>query len=245
MIINDPLIHPSLLDPRQWADVNLYDSTINLEREPIKGVEHHTPDRPFLIKHLKLDLRFDDDRQKVSGTVALTLTPMNNGFKHFELDIAEMHIATVKLLRVEKRGTGDLIQSATHLGVGLEFETRQDKLTIELDRFYARAEHLIIEIGYSCSPRKGIYFVKPDESYPHKPHQIWSQGETEDAHWWFPCHDVPNQKMTTELLATVKSNFFALSNGELVGVRDFSLEPGAAASRLSGDDRDRRIRAYA
>ncbi len=220
MSINDPLIHPALLDPRQWADVNLYETTINIEREPIKGVEHHRPDRAFIIKHLKLDLRFDDERQKVSGSALFTLTPMNDGFDHIELDIAEMNIASVRLLRVEKRGTGDLIQSALHLGVKLEFETHPEKLSIELDRAYARNEHLIVEVIYSCSPRKGIFFIKPDDAYPNKPRQIWSQGENEDAHWWFPCHDVTNQKMTTELLATVKSNYFALSNGELIGVRD-------------------------
>jgi aminopeptidase N len=220
MNIIDPLIHPAFLDPRQWAEVNLYEPAFNLEREPVKGAEHHTPDRPFIIKHLKLDLRFDIEQQQVSGTALFTITPMNDGFKHLELDIAEMNIRSVKLLRVERRGTGDLVQSATHLGVNLEFETYPEKLAIELDRSYARKEHMVVEISYSCSPRKGLFFVKPDESYPDKPIQIWSQGENEDAHWWFPCHDITHQKMTTELLATIKSNYFALSNGELIGVRD-------------------------
>lgn len=220
MSIHDPLMHPSFLDPRQWAEVNLYDAAFNLEREPIEGAEHHTPDRSFVIKHLKLDLKFADEQQKVSGTAVLTLTPINDGFKHFELDIAEMDISSVHLLRVEKRGTGGLVQSAKQLGINLQFETYAEKLAIELDRRYARQEHLLVEITYACFPRKGLFFIKPDEAYPNKPRQIWSQGENEDAHWWFPCHDVTNQKMTTELLATVKSNYFALSNGELIATRD-------------------------
>lgn len=220
MGINDPLIHPALLDPRQWADVNLYDATVNIEREPITGDEHHTPDRKVAIKHLKLDLRFDYDRRFVEGSASFTLSPMSDGLTHFELDIAEMAIRSVMLTAVEKRGTGDLPQSSTQMARPLEFETHPEKLVIELDRPYARNERLTIEIAYSCSPRKGLFFVEPDEAYPNKPRQIWSQGENEDAHWWFPCHDVTNQKMTTEVIATVKSDFFALSNGELIGLRD-------------------------
>src|SRR5215813_10357224 len=225
MTINDPLIHPALLDPRHWRDVhNLYDATVNIEREAIVGAEHHTPDRQVAVKHLKLDLRFDYDRRYVEGSATFTLSPINDDLMSFELDIAEMSIKKVTLTAVEKRSTGDLpkssIQPGSQLARRLEFETRADKLEIELDRPYARNEQLTIEIAYSCSPRKGLFFVEPDEAYPNKPRQIWSQGENEDAHWWFPCHDVTNQKMTTEMIATVESLFFALSNGELIGVRE-------------------------
>jgi len=220
--INDKLIHPALLDPRMWADVNLYDKTVKIDRSPVEGEEHHTPDRIYSIKHLKLDLRFDYEKQSVEGTAAVTLSPMNDGMTHFELDIAEMQISKVTLLAVEQRGTGDLLRAAAQFSRRLDFETHPEKLVIELDRGYARDERLTVEIAYSCFPRKGLFFVKPSEAYPDKPRQIWSQGENEDAHWWFPCHDVPNQKMTTELLARVDSNYFALSNGELAGVLDNS-----------------------
>jgi aminopeptidase N len=210
MTINDPLIHPALLDPRQWADVDLYDATVNVEREAITADEHHTPDRKVSIKHLTLDLRFDYERRHVEGVARFMLSPINDGLTHFDLDIAEMAVKSVTL--ASKEG-GDRSRR-------LEFETRSEKLEIELDRPYGRGEQLTVEIEYSCSPRKGLFFVEPDEAYPNKPRQIWSQGENEDAHWWFPCHDVTNQKMTTEMIATVKSNFFALSNGELLSVSE-------------------------
>ncbi len=220
MNIHDPLIHPAFLDPRQWGDVNLYDTVFKIEREPVPGDEHHTPERKVAIHHSRLDLRFDDGKRSVEGAATITLSPINDGLTHFDLDIAEMAVKSVRLLAVEKRGTGNLPGSPAQPDLRLDFETHSEKLVVELDRAYARSERLTIEIAYSCSPRKGLFFVAPDQAYPNKPRQIWSQGENEDAHWWFPCHDVTNQKMTTELLATVKANFFALSNGELIGVRD-------------------------
>ncbi|MBO0725100.1 MAG: HEAT repeat domain-containing protein [Blastocatellia bacterium] len=219
MTINDALIHPALLDPRQWADVDLYDATVNIEREAIAGDEHQAPDRKVAIKHLKLDLRFDYERRQVEGVAAFTLSPINDGLTHFDLDIAEMAIKGVTLASIKESA-----KEWVALSRRLEFETRPEKLEIELGRPYARNETLTVEIEYSCSPRKGLFFVEPDEAYPNKPRQIWSQGENEDAHWWFPCQDVTNQKMTTEMIATVKSNFFALSNGELAGVREHNGE---------------------
>jgi aminopeptidase N len=215
MSIHDRLVHPALLDPRQWADVNLYELLPPIEREEISGPEHHRPDRHFNLKHLKLELRFDDERETISGSARLRLVPLAGGFTHFELDGAEMSVSSVRLVRGENSELGREEQS-----VALRFETFQEKIAIELDRAYARDEQVTVEIVYSCQPRKGLFFIKPDEAYPDKPRQIWSQGENEDAHWWFPCVDTPHQKMTTELVATVREDYFALSNGVLVAVRE-------------------------
>src|SRR5262249_2053148 len=146
MTINDPLIHPALLDPRQWAEVDLYDATANIEREAIVGAEHHTPDRKVEIKHLKLDLLFDHEGRYVEGSATITLSPINDGLTHFELDIAEMAIKSVTLTSDEGRGADDPPNSSDQ-AVGtisrrLEFVTRPEKLEIELGRPYARGERL-------------------------------------------------------------------------------------------------------
>lgn len=222
MKVNDPLVHPALLDPRQWGDVDLYEAVPAIEREPVPGNEHHAPDSRFKVHHLKLNLRFDAERQSVSGTAALTLAPFTDGLREIELDAAEMDVSGVRLLKTYDRSA--VLIPVGGEAVALPFELHKEKISIELDRAYSRGEELTVEITYSCCPRKGLFFVKPDEAYPHKPRQIWSQGETEDAHWWFPCVDVTHQKMTTELIATVVENFFALSNGTLVATTANPLE---------------------
>ncbi|HZS09606.1 MAG TPA: M1 family aminopeptidase [Blastocatellia bacterium] len=216
MPIHDPLIHPALLDPRQWGEVNLYEPTISIEREPLGAPEQQAPDRHFDLTHLSLDLHFDDEQETASGTATVTLRPLADGFTHFELDAAELDVTAVRLITAGEKGAGESDEGQSSLA----FETFQEKLAIELPRDYSRDETLTVEIAYSCRPRKGLYFIKPDDKYPEKPRQIWSQGQTEDAHWWFPCSDLPQQKMTTEMIATVRSNFFALSNGRLVSVTE-------------------------
>lgn len=222
MKINDPLVHPALLDPRQWGDVNLYETVPAVERKPLAGDEHHAPDSKFKVNHLKLNLRFDAEQQSVGGTAAITLTPFADGLRQLELDAAEMDVSSVRLLN--RYDDSAVLIPVGGGAVALQFELHKEKLSIELNQACARGEKLTVEIAYSCRPRKGLFFVKPDEAYPDKPRQIWSQGQTEDAHWWFPCVDVTHQKMTTELMATVAENFLALSNGTLVATSNNPLE---------------------
>lgn len=215
--ISDPLIHPALLDPRQWGDVDLYSSLLNVERDELPGEAHHAPDRAFRIHHLKLALRFDLPNGSVSGTATLTISPFADGLQSIELDAAEFSIASVRRVPPQSEPDDSPLIMIGSTAVNLSFDLRKEKLIIELDRALNRDEEVMIEIAYSCRPRKGLYFIQPDETYPNKPYQIWSQGQTEDAHWWFPCADTPHQKMTTELLATVDEKYFALSNGAMVG----------------------------
>ncbi|NVL67772.1 hypothetical protein, partial [Escherichia coli] len=72
-------------------------------------------------------------------------------------------------------------------------------------------------VGYQATPRKGLYFLEPDEHVPGRPRQAWTQCQEEDARHVFPCHDKPHVKMTTEARITVPAGFSVLSNGELAG----------------------------
>lgn len=215
--IPDLFIHPALLDPRQWGDVDLYGSLLKIEREEIPGTPQHAPDRSFRIHHLKLALYFDLPNQSARGTATLTISPFAEGLQSIDLDAAELNIASVRRLPPQADLDNSPLVKVGSTAVNLSFDTRQETVSIELDDALKRDEEVQLEITYSCRPRKGLHFIQPDEAYPHKPYQIWSQGQTEDAHWWFPCADTPHQKMTTELFATVDEKYFALSNGALIG----------------------------
>ena len=75
-----------------------------------------------------------------------------------------------------------------------------------------------VRFKYSTKPKKGIYFVDAltENGKITRAAQIWTQGEAEEAHFWFPSYDFPDDKATTEQFITVEKDETAIGNGELI-----------------------------
>src|SRR5690606_27078286 len=158
----------------------------------------YSPDRVCDIRHIKIDVELDTDARRITGTCTLTLSPVVSGRTWLRLGPVELDIAPARRAgeRPEHRHDGKVLQ--VDLG-----EVRE-------------GQAFDLEVDYSGQPRRGIYFIGPDEAYPDKPTQVWTQGQDEDSRFWFPCFDAPSEKATSEVIATVPARFFALSNGTLV-----------------------------
>jgi aminopeptidase N len=65
-------------------------------------------------------------------------------------------------------------------------------------------------------PPDGLTWTPRTQAWGDRPAQIHSQGQAESNHFWFPCHDFPNERLATELVVTVPSGFVVSSNGRLV-----------------------------
>ena len=165
--------------------------------------EHVQPqwarDRDVSIAHVKLEVALDFAQRQISGTATHLISAIAGNLERVEFDAAEMDIRGVRVG-----------------GERAEFETRDGKLKISLPRAMNAGAQTEIAIDYSARPRRGLYFVGPNESYPNKPVQAWTQGEDEDSRYWFPCYDYPNNRATSEVIATVPENFTAVSNGALI-----------------------------
>src|SRR5580698_4066589 len=125
------------------------------------------------------------DAKKISGTATHRLSAITGPLERLEFDAAELDIKAVRAGR----------EPAT-------FETADGKLKITLPRALGAGEEIEIAIDYAGQPRRGLYFVGPDDGYPKKPRQAWTQGEDEDSRYWFPCYDYPNNRTTSEIIAT-------------------------------------------
>jgi aminopeptidase N len=63
----------------------------------------------------------------------------------------------------------------------------------------------------------GISFAEANEAHPRL---IQALSFPTGARHWFPCYDHPNDKATIEVIATVREEYKALSNGRLVSVTE-------------------------
>ncbi len=160
--------------------------------------------RSYRVLHYRIEVSLDDVHKKVTGKVSSTIVPFFTALTSIEFDAEGMDIRRVMLGGKKE----------------LKFEVLPKTLTIALDKPYSFSDTLLLSLEYSCTPQRGLYFVQPDSDYQDKPWQIWTQGEDMDNHFWFPCYDYPNQKSTSEVIATVPKKYTLVSNGRLVNVSD-------------------------
>src|SRR5579859_4375452 len=165
----------------------------------------YAPDRPADVRHVDIAVKLDFASKSVAGTVTTHFTALFEEVREVTFDAAELVIERVTL---------------TGADVTLAHWSEGEKLHVRLDRMYRHGEGFAIAIQYSAQPRIGLIFVEPSEGNPDHPVQAWTQGETEYHHFWFPCHDFPNDRATTTLRATVPGGCFVLSNGKLEGVTE-------------------------
>lgn len=163
--------------------------------------------RTYDVQHYTIRTSFDHTNKTAFGDTTVQLKPLSDGFKTFELDAAEMQFESVKLEPENK---------------DIPFKTAGEKIYLMLDKTYSTADLISIRFKYSVKPSKGIYFVKSEveDGKVVRPAQIWTQGEAEEAHHWFPSYDFPDDKATSEQYITVERGETAIANGEPIAATE-------------------------
>jgi aminopeptidase N len=162
----------------------------------------YAPDRICDVQHIAIAIELDIEGRSIKGRSSLTLAPIDGPPRWIALDAVELAIHRVSCA-----------------GKDLDFSHDGKVLRVDMRPLYRDASPagpVVVDIDYSGSPRRGLYFVGPDQAYPDKPVQVWSQGQDEDSRFWFPCFDSPHEKATSEVIATVPRQLMAVSNGALV-----------------------------
>jgi aminopeptidase N len=167
----------------------------------IRADEPYARSRDYDLQHSKIVLRFDLDEKKVLGDVTHTLAILRDNTSKVVFDSVGLHV-----------------QSVTVNKSPAKFETTAAKIIVPLPVTARSGEKFEIEIRYDGKPSKGLYFILPDNNYPDRPRQIWTQGESEDTRYYLPTYDYPNDRLTTETIVTVPDSFLTVANGKLVGV---------------------------
>ncbi|NER95830.1 MAG: M1 family metallopeptidase [Symploca sp. SIO1B1] len=165
---------------------------------------HYNPDRPGQVKHIFLDLALDIPNRSFQGTCTITLEPIRNDIDHLLLDAVNLNITSVEVD-----------------GTPQPFNYDSQQLQIQLRTLTEAGKEIKIAIAYGVEqPQRGLYFVGPQQHYPDKPTQVWTQGEDEDSRFWFPCFDYPGQLSTSEIRVKIPKPLLAISNGELISTTE-------------------------
>lgn len=159
--------------------------------------------RNYDVQHYIIRTSFNRAEKILFGDTIVQLKPLKENFQTFELDAANMRFESVKL---------------ESNNANLTYKTIGEKILITLDKTYSPADLISVRLKYSAKPKKGVYFVdavKQDGETERAP-QVWSQGEAEEAHHWFPSYDFPDDKATSEQFITTEKGETAIANGELL-----------------------------
>jgi aminopeptidase N len=148
---------------------------------------------------MALDVAVDLEKRTIEGTVEHRIRVVADGVDAFELDAVALEILDVRMDGEKTRHSHD-----------------GERVVIRPAKAPARGAELTLSVRYRGAPVRGLWFVAPDAHRTDKPLQAWTQGQDEDARFWFPCWDHPHQKAPSEVRATVPADCFALSNGALV-----------------------------
>ena len=160
----------------------------------------YAPDRSVDVIHIRIDVTPDFARHTVRGTTSLSFKPIARPLEQLRLDGVDL---TVHGIRCD-------VPIADHTVTREQIVVRFAE-PIPVDR------EVTIHIDHEAEPRRGLYFRTPDMGYPVGDTHVWTQGESHEARHWFPCHDYPNERSTTEVICHVPAEMTVLSNGRKVG----------------------------
>ena len=147
------------------------------------------PPSPMVnYEHVKIALRFEDVVSPQADAVATyTVRPIGVPVESLMLNADGLKIASVKLD-----------------GSATEFFSDGKNLTMKFTKPLPNDKSSVIEVGYSISrPTDGMTFSPPYPDRPGYGPQVHTQGQTDGNHYWFPCHDFPNVRQSTELVVDV------------------------------------------
>ena len=181
------------------------------------------PDRVVDFLHMLLEIRIDDMNNPTFDAVeTLRVRPIAGSVHQITLDAHLLEIQSVE-------------SDGRH--VSYDYDGRH--LTIAFDPpLLQEGRDAEIVIRYSVvDPPSGLIWTPESPAWPGRPAQIHSQGEPETNSYWFPCHDFPNERLTTELIVTVPAGYLVSSNGRLL-----SRDRGVHA--VSGPDSGRSLAGY-
>jgi aminopeptidase N len=165
---------------------------------PLSKPRAHAPrTAPFDVEHYALELALEPATRSLSGRANVRLWARERALRTIELDLVGLEVSGVRDVE----------------GGALDHRHADGLLSIELGRLLQPGDFVELSIDYGGSPGKGLWFTRERDGVPT---QVFTQGECQDARWWFPCFDEPHERATSELRVDMPASWRSTAAGVLV-----------------------------
>jgi aminopeptidase N len=162
------------------------------------------PPHPIVdYKHMRLELTIPDmEIPRAGGVQTLTFAPVAPGTTSLTLDAKAFTVSSVS-------SPGNDV-SFTHNG---------RKLNVTFAQPLEAGKDVTLITNYQLNdPPLGLTWTPSSPAWPQRAAQLHTQGQPETNSYWFPCHDYPNERLTTEIIVLAPAAYEVCSNGRLVNV---------------------------
>ena len=205
--------------------------------DPATGADlrNFAPDRVVDFQSLRLGITIPDmEERRLRGRASYVFAPVAEPVETLTLDARQMAIGQIS-------GSPTLAEIAdAPRVVGHSYDG--EHLTVRFDPPIPADLTYTLTIDYLVDdPVDGLFWLTSDDGGPGPEPQIHTQGQPETNSYWFPTHDFPNERLTTELIVTVPEGYMVSANGELIERTDGpmrvagGLHGGASFPHSTGD----------
>jgi aminopeptidase N len=172
-----------------------------------RDVGVYPPDPIFDYVHYAIVMDIPDMSQaKFTATATVTIRPIAAAQDHIKLRAGEG--LTIKTVTIDSKNC-----TFTHEG---------EVLDIAFPGVLPPGREAVLQMSYDAikpgGRGAGLTWSKDFSQTPEEDFMFHSQGQPESNHEWFPCHDFPNVRLTSEIEVTVPKGYDALSNGRLISM---------------------------
>ncbi|HQJ74263.1 MAG TPA: M1 family aminopeptidase [Bacteroidota bacterium] len=177
-------------------------SSFSFSQDYIKRLNKYDRINNYDVIHYKLNIEIDINKKFLWGKSYITFTPIQTT-DSISIDAENMKINGITL----NNDSIKFIQKDKNINVFFK-----NKLSLK--------DTVTLCIDYELNPgnSRGIKYFLPENNTTNKIYQCWTQGEEELNHFWFPCYDFPNDRITSEIIATVGDSLEVISNGKLLNI---------------------------
>ena len=166
----------------------------------VRARAHAPRSEPVDIEHYRLELVLHPEHRSLEGICTVRGWSREDGLTRVAFDLEGLAVRVVRDVE----------------GRELPHVREPGRVVVDLGRPLAAGEPFELSIAYGGTPRKGLWFAGDRDGVPT---HVFTQGECEDARWWFPCLDYPAERATSELVVDVPATWTTVAAGSRIDSR--------------------------